>query len=199
MPMLRRSLLAISLAPLTMVLLLFTSGTANAVPNVAQKCAIAKINAAKAKFACLAAQSNKVVLGKTPNTAACANAFMKAFARAEAAAAKHGGSCQVTGDAAAVEQRVDTEEGSTAQLLAGGFCTEAGESGFQGVVNGIGAPDLTVGGKTIVTDSQTLIGGVGSPASLGDIQQGDLLAVCGTLQADGSFLAIGITRLPPAM
>jgi hypothetical protein len=104
--------------PLAAALLLAT-GVASAALTPEQKCQIAKNNAAKGKYACLTSQDSKVIHGKTPNTAACETAFSKAFAKAEAAAAKAGGSCPVTGDAAAIEQRVDATQGGTAQFLAG--------------------------------------------------------------------------------
>jgi len=195
--MIRRLLLAVSVGQLTVGLFLFTSGTVNAAPGVGQKCAIAKINAVKAKYACLTAQSVKAILGKTPNTAACANAFSKAFARAEAAAGKRGGSCLTMGDVAAIEQRVDANESSTAVLL-GGLCTAAADVSLEGQIMGISAPELTVGTTTIATDSQTVYAGDGDPKSLADLHAGDLVAVCANKQADGSILAVSITRLPPA-
>ena len=99
--------------------LLLATGVASAALTVQQKCEIAKNNASKAKYACLTTQHRKVIAGLTPNTAACETAFAKAFARAEAAATKAGGSCPVTGDATAIEQRLDNVQGGTAQLLAG--------------------------------------------------------------------------------
>ena len=99
--------------------LLLATGVASAEPTPEQKCEIAKNKAAAKKDVCLMAQDNKVIAGKTPNTAACETGFSKAFANAEKAAMKAGGSCPVTGDAATIEQRVDATQGGTAQYLAG--------------------------------------------------------------------------------
>ena len=119
--MLRRStkVLVPLAAPVTVGLLLLTASVTSAKPTPAQKCEIAKNNAAKAKYACLTAQNVKGIVGKTPDPTSCETTFSKKFAKAEAAATKAGGSCLVTGDATAIEQRVDTQEATVAALLAG--------------------------------------------------------------------------------
>jgi hypothetical protein len=112
--MVRRTVTLLSTA-----LLLSSYVASAAAVTPAQKCELAKNNATKAKYACLTGQRRKAIVGKTPDTSACEASFSKAFAKAEAAAAKAGGSCPVTGDAAAIEQRVDATQGGTAQFLAG--------------------------------------------------------------------------------
>jgi hypothetical protein len=89
--------------------LLLMSNLAQAVgPDPATKCEVAKLKAAGKKAACLATEETKVILGKPANPAKCEDAFTKAFAKAEAAAAKAGGACTVTGDVAIIEDLVDT-------------------------------------------------------------------------------------------
>jgi hypothetical protein len=104
---------------LTTSTLLLATGLANAKPTPAQKCESDKGIAAAKKNLCLTVENNKAIIGKTSDTATCDAAFMKKFAAAEKSAAKAGGSCIVTGDAATIEQRVDTQEETIAALLAG--------------------------------------------------------------------------------
>jgi hypothetical protein len=90
-------------------MLLVTGRDVNAAgPDPATKCEVAKLKAAGKKAACLATEETKAVLGKPANPAKCEEAFTKAFAKAEAAAAKAGGACTVTGDVAVIEDLVDT-------------------------------------------------------------------------------------------
>src|SRR5574341_368350 len=76
-------------------------------PDPTTKCEVAKLRAAGKKAACLATEETKTVLGKPANPAKCKETFTEAFTKAEEAAAKAGGVCPVTGDAAAIEQRID--------------------------------------------------------------------------------------------
>jgi len=118
--------------------LLSTSSGASPALTASQKCEIAKNKAAAEKDVCLMAQRNKAIAGKTPDTGKCETAFSKAFAAAEKAAAKAGGSCPVTGDAAAMEQRVDLTQGGTAQFLAGeGRFQDNGDGTLTDAVTGL--------------------------------------------------------------
>lgn len=100
--------------------LLLTGSVVDAMgPDPATACEAAKLKAAGKKAACLATEETKTILGKPSNPAKCEEAFTKAFVKAEAAAAKAGGTCPVTGDVAAIEQRIDATHVGTAQLLAG--------------------------------------------------------------------------------
>jgi hypothetical protein len=104
----------------TALSLLLTSNPARAAgPDPATKCEVAKLKAAGKKAACLATEETKVMLGKPANPAKCEAAFTKAFATAEAAAAKAGGSCTVTGDVAVIEDLVDTCVDDIASALNG--------------------------------------------------------------------------------
>jgi hypothetical protein len=80
---------------------------------------VAKLNAAGKKAACLATEETKAVRGKPSNPAKCEAAFTTAFARAEEAAARAGGACQVTGDVAVIEDLVDTCVDDIAATLTG--------------------------------------------------------------------------------
>lgn len=104
---------------LLLALPLFLASAAHAKATPAQRCEIAKDKAAAKKYACLLAVRAKAIDGKTADAAKCSATFLKAFASAEAAAAKAGGGCPVSGDAAAIERRIDGEQEGTAQLLAG--------------------------------------------------------------------------------
>jgi hypothetical protein len=63
------------------------------------------------------------------------------------------------------------------------------EDEFQGAVESISPPDLTVAGRLVHTDAGTDIKKHGDHITLADIQVGDLVEVEGALQADGSVLA----------
>lgn len=100
--------------------LLLTSRLVNAAgPDPATTCEADKLEAAGKKAACLATEETKAILGKPSNPAKCEKKFTQAFTQAEAAAAKAGGACPVTGDAAAIEQRIDATQAGVAQLIAG--------------------------------------------------------------------------------
>jgi hypothetical protein len=100
--------------------LLLTSTHAQAVaPDPETKCEVAKLSAAGKKAACLATEETKVILGKPSNPAQCEATFTKAFTKAEAAAAKVGGACPVTGDVAVIEDLVDTCVDDIAATLMG--------------------------------------------------------------------------------
>jgi hypothetical protein len=104
----------------TALSLLLTSNPAQAAgPDPATKCKVAKLKEAGEKAACLATEEIKVILGKPANPAKCEDAFTKAFAKAEAAAVKVGGSCTVTGDVAMIEDLVDTCVDDIASALNG--------------------------------------------------------------------------------
>jgi Domain of unknown function (DUF5666)/Abnormal spindle-like microcephaly-assoc'd, ASPM-SPD-2-Hydin len=68
-------------------------------------------------------------------------------------------------------------------------------SGIQGTITSIAAPNFTVAGVTVITDSQTVYAGAGDPKSLADFRPGDNVDVCGSLQTDGSLAASSVTRL----
>jgi hypothetical protein len=102
------------------VMLLMAGDRASAAgPDPATKCEVAKLKEAGKKAACLATEETKVILGKPANPAKCEDAFTKAFAKAEAAAVKAGGSCTVTGDVAVIEALVDTCVDDIASALNG--------------------------------------------------------------------------------
>lgn len=88
-------------------------------PDPATTCEVAKLRAVGKKATCLATEEAKAVLGKLSNPAKCEQAFTRAFTKAEEAATEAGGVCTVTGDAEAIEQRIDVLLIGTAQLLAG--------------------------------------------------------------------------------
>jgi uncharacterized protein DUF1566 len=165
---------------LTATALLLATGLANARPTTAQKCQVAKGLAAAKKNLCLMTQTNKAIIGKTPNTAPCDTAFMKKFAAAEKSAAKAGGSCIVTGDAATIEQRVDTQEAAIAALLAG----QSG--GFQD--NGDGTiTDTTTG---LMWEKKDL--GTGNPLHDRDTSY---TWTAGTTAADGTLFTVFLPGL----
>src|SRR5262245_22480784 len=95
------------LTAVTALLLVTGRGVSIAGPDPATKCEVAKLKAAGKKAACLAGEETKDILGKPSDPAKCEEAFTTAFTKAEAAAAKAGGSCTVTGDVAVIESLVD--------------------------------------------------------------------------------------------
>ncbi|MBI3249078.1 MAG: DUF1566 domain-containing protein [Deltaproteobacteria bacterium] len=100
--------------------LVVTSSLAQAAPpDPPTKCEAAKLQAAGNKADCLAVEETKAILGKPSNPVKCEEAFTKAFTKAEAAAAKAGGACPVTGDVAVVEDLVDTCVDDIAATIAG--------------------------------------------------------------------------------
>jgi hypothetical protein len=62
---------------------------------------------------------------------------------------------------------------------------ESAEVELSGIISAIAAPDLTVAGKKIVTNSTTEV----HPGSFADLKLGEQVRVEGPLQADGSILA----------
>jgi uncharacterized protein DUF5666 len=66
-----------------------------------------------------------------------------------------------------------------------------------GAIAGIAAPDLTVAGRTVVTDSNTVFAQDGAPISFGDLHLGDIVGIDGSLQTDGSMLATSVTDWGP--
>lgn len=104
---------------LALALPLLTPAAAGAKPTPAQRCEVAKEKAAAKDYACLLALRAKAIDGKAADATKCSATFVKAFATAEAAAAKAGAHCPVDGDAAAIQRRIDGEQAGTAQLLAG--------------------------------------------------------------------------------
>ena len=63
------------------------------------------------------------------------------------------------------------------------------EAEFSGAIEAIAAPNLTVAGRKVVTDAQTEIERDDAKITLADLHVGDVVAVEGTPQADGSVLA----------
>ncbi|MBI3249652.1 MAG: DUF1566 domain-containing protein [Deltaproteobacteria bacterium] len=98
--------------------LVVTSSLARAA-DPATVCEAAKLNAAGKKAICLVANEVQALRGNPSHPAACEAAFSKAFANAEAAAAKAGGACPVTGDVAVIEDLVDTCVADIAATLEG--------------------------------------------------------------------------------
>lgn len=105
------------LAAITLGLLLPAPLTQAADP--ATTCEIAKLNAVGKKATCLVAEAIKAIRGLPSNPNVCATTFAKAFANAEAAAAKAGGACPVTSDVAVVEDLVDSCVEDFAATIAG--------------------------------------------------------------------------------
>lgn len=66
---------------------------------------------------------------------------------------------------------------------------EGDEAEFSGAIAAIAAPNLTVAGRTVVTDAQTEIERDDAKITLADLHVGDVVEVEGTLQGDGSVLA----------
>src|SRR5262249_7941520 len=60
---------------------------------------------------------------------------------------------------------------------------------FNGTVESITPPTLTVSGRPVVTNADTKIKRSGNPITLADLKVGDQVEVEGTQQADGSVLA----------
>jgi hypothetical protein len=78
--------------------------------------------------------------------------------------------------------------------------SQAQASEFTGTIEAIAAPNLTVAGRTVVTDARTEIEGLHASIGLADLHVGDVVEVEGTRQADGSVLAQEIqvqTVAPP--
>ncbi len=88
-------------------------------PDPATACEVAKLKAVGKKANCLATEKTKAMLGKPSNPAKCEGVFIRAFAKAEAAAAIAGSACPVTGDVAAIESLVDTCVDDIAATIAG--------------------------------------------------------------------------------
>jgi len=66
----------------------------------------------------------------------------------------------------------------------------------KGNIDGITAPDFTVGGKTIGTDASTIISRAGTALKFADLAVGQSVDVLGTVQADGSVLASHVEVMP---
>lgn len=79
---------------LTLALTLTPVGVAGAAPAATEKCQAAKLDALRKRSFCIAGEERIEVLGKTPNTAKCAQKFDKAIAAADKAAAKKSASCR---------------------------------------------------------------------------------------------------------
>jgi hypothetical protein len=113
-------------------------------PTPAHKCAAAKFKAAGKKEACLANEGAKGALGKAPDYAKCEDAFLAAFASAEAKAGA--GVCPTEGDAAAVEALIDGCFADLQAALAG--TAPASCEPFP-------APSFTDNGDGTITDDNT--------------------------------------------
>lgn len=100
-------------------LFLWIHTTQAAGPDPATACEVAKLKAVGKKANCLATEKTKAMLGKPSNPAKCEGVFIRAFAKAEAAAAIAGSACPVTGDVAVIESLVDTCVDDIAATLAG--------------------------------------------------------------------------------
>ncbi len=99
-------------------------------PSKAERCEATKLTAAALKASCLAIEEAKGILGGTPKPARCSVPFTKAFTIAEAIA---GGQCPTTGDAAAIEDLVDSvSRTSRPRCRAGGPPTAARSSQRRG-------------------------------------------------------------------
>lgn len=70
---------------------------------------------------------------------------------------------------------------------------EQGETRFDGIVESIVSPSLTVSGRKVTTTSMTQFKNEGATITLADIHIGDRVEVEGTPQADQSVLARSIT------
>jgi hypothetical protein len=95
---------------------LLSGNSLGAGPSPAQKCEAAKIKAAARKQSCVAASQARQALGGVTDTSRCTVAFNRAFSSAETT---YGVSCPTTGDAGAIEQRVDAAQAGTVQFLSG--------------------------------------------------------------------------------
>lgn len=100
-------------------LFLWNHTTQAAGPDPATACEVAKLKAVGKKANCLATEKTKAMLGKPSNPAKCEGVFIRAFAKAEAAAAIAGSACPVMGDVAVIESLVDTCVDDIAATLAG--------------------------------------------------------------------------------
>ncbi len=88
-------------------------------PDPATVCEVAKLKAVGKKANCLATEKTKAMLGKPSNPAKCEGVFIRAFAKAEAAAAIAGSACPVTSDVAVIEGLVDLCIENIAATIAG--------------------------------------------------------------------------------
>jgi Domain of unknown function (DUF5666) len=103
------------------------------------------------------------------------------------------------GDTVKVEGAVQADSSVLAHRIAVGSEDDDNDQGneheqeagvaLHGVIDSIAAPDLFVGGRTIVTDSTTTIERADSQVTLADLAAGDTVDVKGMVQADSSVLA----------
>ncbi len=74
----------------------------------------------------------------------------------------------------------------------------AAEAEFTGTIEAINSPNLTVSGRTVVTNAATEIERADVKIALTDLHTGETVKVEGTLQGDGSVLAREIKAAAPA-
>ena len=89
------------------------------------------------------------------------------------------------GDAVTVRGSVHSD----GQIEADEIDLDEDEAELSGAITAIAAPNLTVAGRTVVTDAQTEIERDDAKITLADLHVGDVVEVEGTPQADGSVLA----------
>ncbi len=89
------------------------------------------------------------------------------------------------GDAVAVQGTMRSDGAIDADEIE----VEGDEVEFSGAIGMIAAPNLTVAGRTVVTDAETEIERDDAKIGVADLHVGDVVEVEGTLQADGSVLA----------
>jgi hypothetical protein len=63
-----------------------------------------------------------------------------------------------------------------------------------GPISSITDPTFTVGGATVTVNGATVFSGSGDPKGLGDLHDGDSVTVTFQRLADGTLLALSITR-----
>jgi len=137
----------------TTALLLVVSSSATAALAPTQKCEIAKNSAAARKVSCLTAEHDKAVAGKPSDTSRCTAAFNRAFAAAEAAAIKAGGSCPTTNDVAAIEERVDSASRGIGAALSGVHFVDNGDGTITDTRTGLQWEKKVAGQGTHGTDN----------------------------------------------